>query len=62
MVNIFNYTGHSLGEMGCAYQDETFTVEEMMLATYSRAQAINASHQIEGLMVAVGVGYKQVRT
>ncbi|CAB3255958.1 unnamed protein product [Arctia plantaginis] len=52
--------GHSLGEIGCAYHDDTFTAEEMILATYCRSQAIKENLQIEGLMVAVGLGYKQM--
>ena len=55
-------TGHSLGEMACAYHDDTFTAEELILSTYSRGMAVVVNkNMIKGSMAAVGVGYQAVR-
>ncbi|XP_016657076.1 fatty acid synthase isoform X4 [Acyrthosiphon pisum] len=53
--------GHSLGELGCAYADGCFTAEEMLLATYSRGQAILETDVIPGMMAAIGLGYDQIK-
>ncbi|KAJ8720391.1 hypothetical protein PYW07_012434 [Mythimna separata] len=52
--------GHSLGEMACAYHDDTFTAEELILATYSRGKVCLETDLIKGSMAAVGVGYKAI--
>lgn len=55
------FTGHSVGELGCAYADGCFTAEEMILSAYSRGLASIETSFIKGSMAAVGVGYNQVR-
>ncbi|XP_075976879.1 fatty acid synthase-like [Anticarsia gemmatalis] len=52
--------GHSLGEMACAYHDDTFTAEELILATYSRGKVVFESPKVKGSMAAVGLGYKAI--
>ncbi|KAF9803767.1 hypothetical protein SFRURICE_012066, partial [Spodoptera frugiperda] len=52
--------GHSLGEMACAYHDDTFTAEELILATYSRGKVCLETDLIKGSMAAVGVGYQAI--
>ena len=32
--------GHSVGELGCAYADKSFTVEEVIKAAYWRGRGI----------------------
>lgn len=59
-MRFFFFSGHSLGEIACAYFDDTFTTEEMILATYSRGKAVVESDLVKGSMAAVGVGYKDV--
>jgi len=46
--------GHLVGELGCAYVDGCFTVEQMMLAAYYHGRASLETEPIKGLMVAVG--------
>lgn len=60
-IIIFVPTGHSLGEMACAYHDDTFTAEELILSTYSRGKACLETDLIKGSMAAVGIGYTAVR-
>ncbi|CAH0625662.1 unnamed protein product [Chrysodeixis includens] len=52
--------GHSLGEMACAYHDDTFTAEELILATYSRGKVCLETELIKGSMAAVGIGYNTI--
>ncbi|PZC84556.1 hypothetical protein B5X24_HaOG204586 [Helicoverpa armigera] len=52
--------GHSLGEMACAYHDNTFTAEELILSTYSRGKVCLETELIKGSMAAVGVGYQAI--
>ncbi|KAH9645168.1 hypothetical protein HF086_005713 [Spodoptera exigua] len=52
--------GHSLGEMACAYHDDTFTAEELILATYCRGKVCLETDLIKGSMAAVGVGYQAI--
>jgi fatty acid synthase len=52
--------GHSVGEIGCAYGDGSWTEEETILAAYERGVASNESKSIDGLMAAVGLNYKDV--
>lgn len=35
--------GHSVGELGCAYADGSFTAEEVILAAYWRGELIKQS-------------------
>ncbi|XP_011872608.1 PREDICTED: fatty acid synthase-like [Vollenhovia emeryi] len=53
--------GHSLGEMGCAYADGTFTLEQAILTSYYRGKAIIDSTLKPGAMAAVGLSWKEVR-
>jgi fatty acid synthase len=46
--------GHSVGELGCAYADGCFTLEEMLLAAYHRGMASIESSLITGYMAAIG--------
>nr|XP_018903541.1 PREDICTED: fatty acid synthase-like [Bemisia tabaci] len=48
--------GHSLGELACANADNCMTLEETILASYSRGRASNEAPLIKGMMAAVGVG------
>ncbi|KAJ8872249.1 hypothetical protein PR048_025851 [Dryococelus australis] len=54
--------GHSVGELGCAYADGCFTMEQMILAAYYRGLASLEAELIEGHMAAVGLGYNKVKT
>jgi fatty acid synthase, animal type len=56
----FQQSGHSVGELGCAYADGCFTAEEMILAAYSRGLASIETPFIKGSMAAVGLGYQDV--
>lgn len=47
--------------MACAYHDDTFTAEELILSTYSRGKVCLETDLIKGSMAAVGVGYQTVR-
>ena len=51
--------GHSIGEIGCAYADETFTIEQAMLTAYSRGCAILDSKLPPGAMAAVGLSWEE---
>ena len=46
--------GHSLGELGCAYADGTFTAEQMILAAYYRGLVSLETEFIHGTMSAIG--------
>ncbi|XP_063239176.1 fatty acid synthase-like isoform X3 [Bacillus rossius redtenbacheri] len=54
--------GHSVGELGCAYADGCFTMEQMILAAYYRGLASLETELIEGRMAAVGLGYKKIKS
>lgn len=47
--------GHSVGELGCAYADGTFTAEQTVLAAYWRGRSILESKLLRGSMAAVGM-------
>lgn len=49
--------GYSLGESGCAYADDCFTIEETILAAYYRGIAFAECEKnlIHGTMAAVGM-------
>jgi len=46
--------GHSVGELGCAYADGTFTAEQTVLAAYWRGRCILESKLPPGAMAAIG--------
>ena len=58
---LFSSTGHSVGELGCAYADGCLTAEEMILSAYSRGLVSLQTPFIRGSMAAIGVGYEKVR-
>lgn len=51
--------GHSVGELGCAYADGTFTAEQMILAAYWRGKSIQDSDLSAGAMAAVGLSWEE---
>ncbi|KAK2587686.1 hypothetical protein KPH14_003803 [Odynerus spinipes] len=51
--------GHSVGELGCAYADGTFTAEQTILAAYWRGKSITESDIIPGAMAAVGLSWEE---
>ncbi|XP_067015128.2 fatty acid synthase isoform X2 [Anabrus simplex] len=53
--------GHSVGELGCAYADGTFTAEQVILAAYYRGLCSLETKLIPGAMAAVGLGYSQIK-
>lgn len=52
--------GHSVGEVGVGYADGCFTIEEAMMASYSRGLASAESKTILGAMAAIGINHKEV--
>lgn len=56
-----NMIGHSVGELGCAYADGCFTAEEMILAAYARGRASVETKLPDGMMAAIGLGYKSIK-
>lgn len=54
--------GHSVGELGCAYADGTFTPEQTVLAAYWRGRSIMESNVIHGGMAAVGLSWEETQT
>ncbi|XP_041972223.1 fatty acid synthase-like [Aricia agestis] len=55
-----NIIGHSVGEIGCAYADGCFTLEEAILCAYNRGLVSIQTPFIRGSMAAVGLGYKEI--
>lgn len=51
--------GHSVGEIGCAYADETLTAEQAVLAAYWRGRSIVDAKLPPGAMAAVGLSWEQ---
>ncbi|XP_052754570.1 fatty acid synthase [Galleria mellonella] len=51
--------GHSVGELGCAYADETLTAEQAVLAAYWRGRSIVEAALPPGAMAAVGLTWEQ---
>lgn len=49
-----------MGELGCAYADGCFTVEEMILSAYSRGLVSIETPLIRGSMAAIGLGFEKV--
>lgn len=62
-LNIFPdlIIGHSVGELGCAYADDCFTAEEMILSAYYRGLVSVETEIIHGSMAAIGIGYQKIR-
>lgn len=53
--------GHSVGEIGCAYADNTLTAEQAVLCAYSRGKAILESKLPVGGMAAVGLSWEECK-
>lgn len=53
--------GHSVGELGCAYADESLSLEETILAAYYRGMACKEANVIEGKMAVVGKTLDELR-
>lgn len=53
--------GHSVGELGCAYADNTLTAEQMILAAYSRGVVSHNTKTILGSMAAVGLSFDEIK-
>lgn len=51
--------GHSVGELGCAYADQCFTLEQTVLCAYWRGRCIKDAQLKEGAMAAVGLSWKE---
>lgn len=51
--------GHSVGELGCAYADGTFTAEQFIMAAYSRGKSVIESDLPEGAMAAIGLSWEE---
>ncbi|GBN02031.1 Fatty acid synthase [Araneus ventricosus] len=51
--------GYSMGELGCAYADGSFTAEQTVLAAYWRGKAVVDSNLETGAMVALGITWSQ---
>ncbi|KAM3957748.1 fatty acid synthase-like [Aphomia sociella] len=51
--------GHSVGELGCAYADETLSAEQAVLAAYWRGRSILDAALPPGAMAAVGLTWQQ---
>ncbi|XP_076761434.1 fatty acid synthase-like [Xylocopa sonorina] len=56
-----NMIGHSVGELGCAYADNCFTAEQMVLAAYFRGRASLECKMTYGSMAAVGLGHEETK-
>ncbi|KAL0271260.1 UNVERIFIED_CONTAM: hypothetical protein PYX00_008407 [Menopon gallinae] len=53
--------GHSVGELGCAYADGTFTAQQTVLAAFWRGRAILESKLPPGAMAAVGLSWEEAK-
>ncbi|XP_068620644.1 fatty acid synthase-like [Battus philenor] len=53
--------GHSTGEMCCAYADGCLSLEETILAAYTRGIVSKETKFIPGAMAAVGLGYYEIK-
>lgn len=53
--------GHSVGELGCAYADGTFTAQQTVLAAYWRGRSILESKLPPGAMAAVGLSWEEAK-
>lgn len=53
--------GHSVGELGCAYADQAFDHEQMLLSAYWRGKCVEEANLPKGLMAAVGLTWDEAR-
>lgn len=53
--------GHSVGELGCAYADGSFTPEQTVLAAYWRGRSILEADLMPGTMAAVGLSWEETK-
>ncbi|XP_011867181.1 PREDICTED: fatty acid synthase-like, partial [Vollenhovia emeryi] len=53
--------GHSIGELGCAYADGAFTLEQTVLTAYCRGKALLESKLKPGAMAAVGLSWEEAK-
>lgn len=55
------YVGHSVGELVCAYADETMSLEQTILSAYYRGKCSLDAERIAGGMAAIGMGYNEIK-
>ena len=55
------FIGHSTGELLCAYADDCFTAEEMLLVTDARGRAFKESQKVIGCMASAGMSADEVK-
>lgn len=55
------FIGHSVGELGCAYADGTFTEQQMLMAAYWRGLVSLKTNLIDGSMAAVALSYSEIK-
>lgn len=60
-INPDGIIGHSVGELGCAYADGTFTAEQFIMAAYARGKSVVESNLAEGAMAAVGMSWEDAK-
>lgn len=53
--------GHSVGEMACAYADGALTLEQTIRSVYFRGKVSVELKTIDGLMAAIGMGYRNIK-
>lgn len=53
--------GHSVGELGCAYADDTITAEQMILCAYARGMSCKEANVLEGKMAVVGTNFEDLK-
>ncbi|GBN00569.1 Fatty acid synthase [Araneus ventricosus] len=58
-INPDGIIGYSMGELGCAYADGSFTAEQTVLAAYWRGKAVVDSNLETGAMAALGITWSQ---
>ena len=51
--------GHSVGELGCAYGDGCFNLEQMIMSAYWRGKCVEDAQLSGGLMAAVGLSWEE---
>ncbi|KAI1292133.1 Fatty acid synthase [Halotydeus destructor] len=53
--------GHSVGELGCAYGDGCFTMEQMIMSAYWRGKCVEDAKLPKGQMAAVGLTWEECK-
>ena len=53
--------GHSVGELGCAYGDGCFNLEQMIMSAYWRGRCVEEAALCGGLMAAVGLSWEECK-